>query len=61
MTKAPRSTPLSALRQAFGERLQEHVVMANYTTARVGGPADALLIVHSAAELESALRTLWEL
>lgn len=35
--------------------------MANYTTARVGGPADAMLIVHTAAELENAVRKLWEL
>jgi UDP-N-acetylmuramate dehydrogenase len=61
MVKGNHSTPLSALRQAFGERLQENVVMANYTTAHVGGPADAMLIVHSAAELESAMRSLWQM
>lgn len=52
---------LDQLRAAFGSRLQENVVMANYTTARVGGPADGLLIVHSAAELEDAVRQLWRL
>ena len=35
--------------------------MANYTTARVGGPADAMLIVHDATELENTVRKLWEL
>ncbi len=35
--------------------------MANYTTAHVGGPADAMLIVHDAAELENDVRKLWEL
>jgi UDP-N-acetylmuramate dehydrogenase len=53
--------PLQNLRQVFGARLQENVQMANYTTAHVGGPADALLIVHDAAELESTVRQLWQL
>jgi UDP-N-acetylmuramate dehydrogenase len=55
------SLPFQNLRQAFGERLQENVLMANYTTAHVGGPADAMLIVHDAAELEKAVRQLWDL
>ncbi|GAP07105.1 UDP-N-acetylmuramate dehydrogenase [Anaerolinea thermolimosa] len=52
---------LSRLRDAFGEKLQENVVLANYTTARVGGPAAALLPVHTTAELELAVRMLWEM
>ena len=35
--------------------------MANYTTAHVGGPADAMLILHTSTELENAVRRLWEL
>ncbi len=35
--------------------------MANYTTAHVGGPVDAMLILHTAAELENAVRRLWEM
>ena len=35
--------------------------MANYTTAHVGGVADAILIAQSTAELESIVRRLWEL
>ncbi len=35
--------------------------MANYTTARVGGPVDAMLILHTAAELENAALRLWEM
>jgi UDP-N-acetylmuramate dehydrogenase len=61
MPKSANSIPLTNLRQAFGARLQENVSMANYTTAHVGGRADAMLIVHDAAELESAVRQLWEL
>ena len=54
-------TNLQLLRQRFGEHLQENVVLANYTTARAGGAADALLPVNSASELENAVKILWEL
>jgi UDP-N-acetylmuramate dehydrogenase len=61
MTNPSISTPLASLRQAFGAQLQENVLLANYTTAHVGGPADALLIIHDAAGLEAAVRTLWKM
>jgi UDP-N-acetylmuramate dehydrogenase len=54
-------TPLAQLRAAFGDRLQENMVMANYTTAHVGGPVDAALIAQSAEELESAAQNLWQM
>ncbi len=50
-----------ALRQAFGERLQQDVPLAPYTSARIGGPADYLLAVRSAQELAEAVRLLWDL
>ena len=53
--------PLPALRAAFGNRLQENIVLAPYTSARIGGPADALLTVTSADELAEAISRLWEL
>lgn len=53
--------PLKELREQFGQRLQENVRLANYTAARVGGPADALLVVNSADELEKCVKTLWEM
>lgn len=55
------ATLLDQLRVIYGSRLQENVMMANYTTAHVGGPADALLIVHTASELEETVRQLWAL
>jgi len=61
MANLPTSTPLSALRSAFGDRLQENVVMANYTTTHVGGPVDAMLILHTATELENAALRLWDM
>ena len=55
------STPLEPLRAAFGGLLQENVLMANYTTAHVGGPVDAAVIAQSAAELENAVQSLWNM
>jgi UDP-N-acetylmuramate dehydrogenase len=43
----------------FGERISEHVSLARYTAARIGGPADFLLELRSATELEDASRLLW--
>jgi UDP-N-acetylmuramate dehydrogenase len=56
-----RSIPIQDLRLAFGHRLQENVTLAHYTTARVGGPCDALLPVNSAGELADAAVRLWDL
>lgn len=53
--------PVEQLRDLFGDHLHENVVMANYTTAHVGGPAAALIPVNSSLELEKAARSLWKL
>lgn len=52
---------LPALRNTFGERLQENVTLAAYTSARIGGPADALLNVKTASELADTITRLWKL
>ncbi|MDD5368695.1 MAG: UDP-N-acetylmuramate dehydrogenase [Anaerolineaceae bacterium] len=52
--------PISELRELFGEHLQEDVSLAHYTTARAGGPVEALLPVHSADELAAAVQSLWD-
>ncbi len=52
--------PVDALRLQFGDSVQEHVSLAPYTSARIGGPADMLLTVHSADELENAMKFVWE-
>ncbi len=56
-----KSLPIDTLRNAFGQRLQENVPMAHYTTAQVGGHADALLPVHSSEELAEGVSRLWDL
>jgi len=53
--------PIDALGAAFGGRLQVNASLARYTTARVGGTADALVTAQSARELEQAARRLWDM
>jgi UDP-N-acetylmuramate dehydrogenase len=60
MTQNRFDLSLESLRAAFGTRLQENVPLAHYTTARVGGPADVLLPVHTAEELARAVTLIWE-
>jgi UDP-N-acetylmuramate dehydrogenase len=61
MTGRDTTLPYDALRDAFGSSLQEHAALAGHTTARAGGPADALVVAHSSTELEQAARVLWEM
>jgi UDP-N-acetylmuramate dehydrogenase len=48
------------LRQKFGAAVQEHEVLAPYTSARIGGPTDVLLTVNYAEELADAMQLIWE-
>ncbi|MFH2103532.1 MAG: UDP-N-acetylmuramate dehydrogenase [Chloroflexota bacterium] len=52
---------LVELRSAFGDRLQENAPLSGYTSARIGGPADALIIVRSADELAEVVEKCWSL
>ena len=52
---------LPTLRTAFGDRLQENVSLASYTSARIGGNADALIVANSADELAEIVSQLWEM
>jgi UDP-N-acetylmuramate dehydrogenase len=56
-----RTNQMDDLRAAFGAKLHENVSMANYTTARVGGPAPALISIHTLEELTHTVQTLWDL
>lgn len=58
MLMTPAALPLDALRADFGDALQENVLLAPYTSARIGGPADVLLTVNSADELAEAVTRL---
>ncbi|MEW6400865.1 MAG: UDP-N-acetylmuramate dehydrogenase [Chloroflexota bacterium] len=51
--------PVDVLRIHFGDAVQENVPLAPYTSARIGGNADALVIVKSADELANAMQVIW--
>ena len=59
--KSSSPLPIKKLRDVLGESLQENVHMSSYTTARIGGQVDGLVVVHSALELEKTVRLLWDL
>jgi UDP-N-acetylmuramate dehydrogenase len=50
----------SVLRPLFGERLRLDEPLARYTVARLGGPADALIVAESASDLKSVMLAAWE-
>lgn len=52
---------LKLLRSVFGDRIQEDVHLAKYTSARLGGPADVLLNADSADDLANLVEQLWDM
>jgi len=48
------------LREKFGSAVRQHVPLARYTSARIGGPADLLVTANGADELVAIVTTLWE-
>jgi len=53
--------PITQLKENFGARLLENEPLAKYTSARIGGPADAMLVAKSADELAEIVTRLWEM
>jgi UDP-N-acetylmuramate dehydrogenase len=54
------STTLERLAEAFGTRLQREIPLARFTAARLGGPAEALIEVHTIEELIQAVELGWQ-
>ena len=52
--------PVLDLKAAFGDRLREAEPLKRYTSARVGGPADALLEAQTTDELAEMAFFLWQ-
>ena len=50
---------VDVLRLSFGAAVQEHVSLAPYTAARIGGPADIFVMVKSAHELMDVMQVIW--
>lgn len=51
---------VDGMRRKFGDAVQENVSLAPYTSARIGGPADVLVTVHSAEELADVMQFIWQ-
>ncbi len=52
--------PVDVLRLHFSDAVQENVSLAPYTSARIGGNADALVTVKSADEFADVMKVIWE-
>jgi len=52
--------PIDALYAKLGDKVKENVILAPYTSARIGGPADILLVADSSAELTRIVKLLWK-
>jgi UDP-N-acetylmuramate dehydrogenase len=59
MRPEPQHLPIDTLQTLFGDRLQRDVRMARFSSARVGGPVDFLVVSHSAQQLEADIVALW--
>ncbi|CAG0971340.1 UDP-N-acetylmuramate dehydrogenase [Anaerolineales bacterium] len=51
---------IDVLRVKFHSAVQENVPLAQFTSARVGGPVDILVTVKSANELADAIKIIWD-
>jgi UDP-N-acetylmuramate dehydrogenase len=48
------------LRSTYGGDIQKNIPLSKYTSARIGGPADALIAVDSKDRLVEVVNTLWD-
>jgi UDP-N-acetylmuramate dehydrogenase len=55
------SPPIDVLYAKLGDKVRENVLLAPYTSARIGGPADVLITADSADELARTIKLLWKL
>lgn len=55
------SAKAEALRGTFEQGLLENLPLAQYTAARIGGPADFLIIASSGDQLADATSALWDI
>ena len=52
--------PIDALYAKLGDQVKENVILAPYTSARIGGPADILLVADSSSDLTRIVKLLWK-
>jgi UDP-N-acetylmuramate dehydrogenase len=54
------SVMTATLHERFGNQVQENVILAPVTSARIGGPADVVVTVRNRQELAQAAQACWE-
>ncbi len=52
--------PIDVLYAKLGDKVKENVLLAPYTSARIGGPADILVVADNVAELVRIAKLLWK-
>ncbi|HKY52843.1 MAG TPA: UDP-N-acetylmuramate dehydrogenase [Anaerolineales bacterium] len=52
--------PVDHLYAKLGDKVKENVLLAPYTSARIGGPADIFITADSATELARIVKLLWK-
>jgi len=52
--------PIDVLYAKLGDKVKENVPLAPYTSARIGGPADFLLMADTSDDLARFVRLMWE-
>jgi len=52
--------PIDVLYAKLGDKVKENVLLAPYTSARIGGPADIFITADTAAELARIVKLLWK-
>jgi len=52
--------PIDVLYAKLGDKVKENVPLAPYTSARIGGPADFLLMADTADDLARFVKLMWE-
>ena len=54
------TTPIDILYAKLGDKVKENVLLAPYTSARIGGPADILVVADDVTELVRIVKLLWK-
>ena len=52
--------PIDVLYAKLGDKVKENAPLAPYTSARIGGPADILLMADTSAELARIVKLIWK-
>jgi len=52
--------PIDVLYAKLGDKVKENVLLAPYTSARIGGPADILVVADDVTELVRIVKLLWK-